>query len=307
FLSCSVSGDGKRLVGTLDETDWEVWKAPVGSDPVSNGKAAVRILDRAWEPMWTQVPRAGTLLFNSPATGIRNLWSLTLTSGGTPRQVTFFSSASITHAALSPDGTRVAYVSTESGNGQIWVANSDGSGVRQLTNNSSTNFWPFWSPDGQWIAFTSMRPGPAEIWKVPATGGAPVQLTHNNGFRGDWSPDGRRIAYDTQLLQGSPREATQNSRLELADASTGKPLRTLSSKGLASPVWSPDGKRLSATAANSVWMIDTETAETRLAIQFPQGFVPLFRAAWSQDGKSVIVDRQERASHLVMLENFWKP
>src|SRR5262249_49590625 len=107
FLSCSVSSDGKRLVGALDETDWEVWKVPVGSDRVSNGKAAVKILDRAWEPMWTQVPRAGTLLFNSPATGIRNLWSLALTSGATPRQVTFFSTASITHAALSPDGARV--------------------------------------------------------------------------------------------------------------------------------------------------------------------------------------------------------
>ena len=81
----------------------------------------------------------------------------------------------------------------------------------------------------------------------------------------------------------------------------------LSQKSLGSPVWSPDGKRLSATAANSVWMIDPETAEARLAIQFPPGFVPLFRAAWTQDGKSVIVNRQERASRLVMLENFWKP
>jgi hypothetical protein len=53
-------------------------------------------------------------------------------------------------------------------------------------------------------------------------------------------------------------------------------------------------------------MIDPETANAR-RFNSPPGFVPLFRAAWSKDGKSVIVNRQERPSRLVMLENFWKP
>jgi Tol biopolymer transport system component len=249
------------------------------------------------------------LLFNSPATGIRNLWIMPLVGVSAPRQITFLPSANISHAALSPDGTRVAYVSVESGNGQIWVANSDGSGSRQLTNNTSTNFWPFWSPDGQWVAFASMRPGPADIWKVSASGGAPVQVTHSGGFRGDWSPDGGRIAYDTQVLQGGPREREQRTTtLEIAEAETGKVLRKLSAASLASPVWSPDGKRLSATnSGNSVWIIDPETGERRLAIQFPQNFVALFRAAWTQDGKSIIVNRRERVSHIVLLENVWAP
>jgi tricorn protease len=95
FTSCTVSADGKRLVGTTDEQDWEIWKAPLGSDPRSNGKAAVRLLDHAWEPMWTQVPRAGMLLFNSPATGIRNLWIMPLAGAGAPRQITFLPNANI--------------------------------------------------------------------------------------------------------------------------------------------------------------------------------------------------------------------
>src|SRR5207249_4755888 len=144
-------------------------------------------------------------------------------------------------------GARVAYVSIESGNAQIWVANADGSGAQQVTNNTSTNFWPFWSPDGEWVAFTSMRPGPADIWKVAASGGTPVQVTHSNGFRGDWSPDGGRIVYDTQVLQGGPREREQQpSTLEIAEASTGRVLKTVSAANLASPVWSLDGKRVTA-------------------------------------------------------------
>jgi Tol biopolymer transport system component len=279
----------------------------LGGDPVSSGKNGVRLLDRAWEPMWTQIPRAGMLLFNSPATGIRNLWALPLVGEGSPHQITFLSRSVLSHASLSPDGSQVAYVSVETGSGQIWIANPDGSGARQLTNNSATNFWPFWSPDGKWVAFTSMRPGPAEIWKVPAAGGTPAQVTHSNGFRGDWSPDGARIAYDTAVLQGSPREGDPISRLEVAEASTGKVLWKLSRGLLQSPVWSPDGKRLSAIGGNSVWLIDRDGGDAHVAIQLPPGFAAVFRAAWTPDGKSVIVNRQERSSHIVMLENFWAP
>src|SRR5262249_31287416 len=127
FTSCSVSADGKRLVGTTEEQQWEIWKAPLDSDPKSNANSAVRLRGPAWEPMWTQVPITGMLLFNSPATGIRNLWTMPLAGAGSPRQITFLPTANISHAALSPDGSRVAYVSVESGNGQIWLANSDGS------------------------------------------------------------------------------------------------------------------------------------------------------------------------------------
>jgi TolB protein len=289
----------------MDDTDFELWKAPLDGDAVSNGKAAVRILDRTWEPLWAQLPQAGRLLFSSPATGVRNLWIMPLGPNATPRQVTFVPSATITHSALSPDGSQVAYVSTESGSGQIWVANSDGSGARQLTNNAATNFWPFWSFDGQWVAFTSTRPGPPDIWKISTQGGTPVQVTHSNGFRGDWSPDGRRIVYDTQVFQGGPREReNQVAAVEIAEASSGKVLTQVRAPNLTSPVWSPDGRHISVTAANSVWVIDPETGEQRRAVQFPQGFFALFRAVWTPDGKAVIVNRQERTFRVVLIDNF---
>ena len=308
FQACSISADGKRLLGSIENTDAEIWKAPLDGDPVANGKAAVRFLDRAWQPMWAQIPRVGMLLFNSPATGTRNLWISPLAGGGTPRQITFLPTSRISHSALSPDGSRVAYVSTESGGGQIWAMNSDGSGAQRLTNSGATNFWPFWSPDGKWIGFTSIGPAPVDIWKVPASGGAPVQITHRNGFRGDWSPDGSRIAYDRQALQGNPGERGQAPvGIEIAAASTSKVLTEVEAPTLMSPVWSPDGKRLSATSGNSVWIIDPETGQRRLAVQFPANFFLIFRAAWTPDGKSVIVNRQERTSRIVLLENLRLP
>ena len=128
FLSVSVSKDGKRLLGSIENIDREVWRVPLQRDPVGNAAAAVRLLDRVWQPMWIQLSAGGALLFNSPATGERNLWSMPVHGSSGPRQITFQPGGQISHASISPNGNQVAFVSVSSGNSQIWTANTDGSG-----------------------------------------------------------------------------------------------------------------------------------------------------------------------------------
>ena len=61
-----------------------------------------------------------------------------------------------TQASFSPDGTKIAFISTASGEAQIFVADADGTNVKQLTT-GSTNAQPMWSPDGTRILFSSNR------------------------------------------------------------------------------------------------------------------------------------------------------
>jgi Tol biopolymer transport system component len=292
FRSVSISRDGKRLLGTVEDLDYEVWRVPVQADPISNAARATRILDAAWQPMWTQLGRTGILLFNSPATGERNLWLMPLDNSNGPRQITFLSGGQISHASLSPDGSQVAFVSVASGNGQIWAGNADGSGLRQLTRDAGAKSWPFWSPDGKWIMFASQSPGNQQLWRVPSGGGKAEQFTQDGGLRGDWSPSGDRIAYDVN-----------DSRVRIA-ASSGKVLREVKGVNLYSPVWSPDGKRVSAHGRASVWIVDPETGGARLAVQFPDSYRFNYRAAWTPDGKSVVVNKSTSNSRIVLLENF---
>jgi TolB protein len=102
-------------------------------------------------------------------------------------QLTTFGSGSAYDAVWSPTAEQVAFVSDDSGNDEIWVANRDGSGFRQLTfNDWEWDKHPSWSPDGQQLVFWSNRTGVWQIWVINADGTGDYTLSRT-GFN-DWEP-----------------------------------------------------------------------------------------------------------------------
>jgi TolB protein len=101
-------------------------------------------------------------------------------------------------AAWSPDGSRIAFVSTRDLPKQIYTINSDGSSQKRLTS-AGDNSAPVWSPDGRRIAFLSNRDGIDRIYIMNADGSQQIRLTSRDLGSGQsgpvWSPEGRRIAY----------------------------------------------------------------------------------------------------------------
>ncbi len=63
----------------------------------------------------------------------------------------------------SPDGKQIAYLSNSGGQGNVWVANTDGSGTaRSLTTESDPSVvvgLPLWSPTSDWIVYIKTRAG----------------------------------------------------------------------------------------------------------------------------------------------------
>jgi Tol biopolymer transport system component len=299
FTAPSVSADGSRLIVTSLRYVREVWKVPLGSDPEANGRAAVRLVDSSAAPMWTFVSRDGrTLLFNSPASGSRNLWTMPVDRSAPPRQITAVPDDAISHSSLSPDGTHVAFASIASGHSDIWTQHVDGSDLRQLTNDEPADSWPVWSPDGQWIAYMSFRDNRRETWRIPSVGGTPDKIF--DGWRGDWirQPSGS----GTWIVSGP------NVRLFDVERRAVVWEQRLPGGGFSMPVFSPDGRSISAPFREArdhdvIRVFDAETGKSRVAVRLP--FHVFFRASWVDDGRALVVNRFDPISHIVMFDRFW--
>ena len=90
--------------------------------------------------------------------------------------------------AWSPRGDRIAYVSQETGNDEIYLIGLDGSNVQRLTENSwEWDKHPSWSPDGSQIVFWSNREtGRRQLWIMNADGSNQRRLLDTAG--NDWDP-----------------------------------------------------------------------------------------------------------------------
>jgi len=141
----------------------------------------------------------------------------------------------VQQTAISPDGTRVAYVVREplvEGRrseylSHIWMVGTDGSEPTQFTRGPESATDPAFSPDGEWLAFRSRRPVPfdtpgqndgdddasrprSQVWVIPVTGGEAFRVTDAETGVGSfqWDDSGDRIAY----LMADPETDEEKAR-----------------------------------------------------------------------------------------------
>lgn len=92
----------------------------------------------------------------------------------------------------SPDSRRLAYDMSVNGQREVFVARADGSDRRQLTTAGGGR--PSWSPDGSRIAFGAARDGINRLHTMRPNGTDEITITDDAGA-GEWSPDGRWLAF----------------------------------------------------------------------------------------------------------------
>jgi hypothetical protein len=148
--------------------------------------------------------------------------------------------------ALSPDLTRIAYVSTPPDRAtsiDLFVANADGSESRRLTNDSATVGSPvFVRPAGDLIVFQSNKGGTPHVYVINREGTGRRALTSgpNPNKDPDVSPDGRKILFvSLRQLPGNPRNY---DIWEMNVDGTGERRLTTNRSAEDAPHYAPDGR-----------------------------------------------------------------
>lgn len=151
-----------------------------------------------------------------------------------------------TKPAFSSDGSKIAFESNGDGNWDLYIANADGSGLRQLTSGPAAEGNPVWVPGEARIAFQRYEPATRKFFlrgmdSDGSSDGPLVGTAELEGFRPIYSRDRTRIAFDRPVDVGG-----RSTHQVFAMNADGTDLRRLTSTASyeAAPSWSPDGKHL---------------------------------------------------------------
>ena len=124
-----------------------------------------------------------------------------------------------TYPVPSPDGRTIAFRKMLDVNSEVFIADADGSNLKNLTDHPAFEGWPAWSPDSRRIAFGANRNSSYQIFVMNADG-SNVRLVANTEGRATapkWTPDGRTIYFTNCWKTG------QESACEILTASAPEP------------------------------------------------------------------------------------
>ena len=188
-----------------------------------------------------------------------------------------------TLSVSTADARAIAFSSDRSGNANIYVMDTNGKNLQQLTDHPGNEYAPAFSPDGQQMAYmTTRHDGYQELYVMNLQTKVSHRLTNHPKHDDSpaWSPDGRWIAFV------SNRTATYHIYKIEPD---GKNLQQLTHEqhNHHDPDWSPDGQFIAFSSGrkpSGIYIMDADgTNPRRLANQPNSGYTP----SWSPDGTQI--------------------
>ncbi len=125
-----------------------------------------------------------------------DLWTVPRTGGRATRLTTGVGIE--TAPIFSPDGKTIAFTGDYDGNTDVFTVPVTGGVPNRVTYHPAPDFAVGWTPDGKNVLFRSNRESVsryAQLYTVPAKGGIATPLPLPMAYQGQYSPDGKQIAY----------------------------------------------------------------------------------------------------------------
>ncbi len=204
----------------------------------------------------------------------------------------------------SPDGARLAFVSTRTGGGDIYILTLATGELKRLTFDDSMDQLDAWSRDGKWIYFSNASHDVGrknDLYRVSSDGGTPMAVSADrfvNEFQAAPSPDGSSVAFAARGNGDQQWWRNGHSHLDESEIwvrrADGKYEKVIDLNGRnAWPMWMPDGKQMyfmsDRGGAQNLWNVATgANAKPKQITKFNSG-----RVLWPSigyDGKEVVFE-----------------
>ena len=291
-LSLGVTADGTTLVTIQQVPHSNLWVA------TGDYKNAKQITQADVDGAEGVGAAAGKAVYTSSATGITSISVVNL-DGSNATQVSPADELS-DQPAISSDGRRVAFTGFKENKPNIWVANIDGSDLRQLTSGNADLAAGF-SPDGESVYFHRWSGGKVHLLKVPVASRQPVEVSDMQIGNHSFSHRGDRIVvgyFDNKAAQW---------KVGMLSAADGKFLGpvdiSLTTQGF--PMFTPDDKGLvygeTHNSVTNLWKLSLDSGARTPLTNFTSDFI--FSSVITPDG-TLVMGRGHHHTDAILIRNF---
>ncbi|HEV2904814.1 MAG TPA: LpqB family beta-propeller domain-containing protein [Pyrinomonadaceae bacterium] len=231
-----------------------------------------------------------------------DIW--TVAAAGGEAQLLVSHAATESRPLYSPDARKLAFGSTRTGNGDVYILTIDTGDLKRLTFDDSNDQLDGWSSDGRWIYFSSgsRDTGGADVYRVSSDGGTPMQVSANvytNEYFSAPKRDGSGVAFAGHGFGGAQWWRKGHSHIDESEIWLmrfgAQPSYEQLSEGGAKevwPMWSKDDRTVyymsDRSGAQNIWAKEIG-GRARQVTQFKDG-----RVLWPSigyDGRTIVFER----------------
>ena len=189
--------------------------------------------------------------------------------------------------AYAEDVRYISFSSNQSGNYDIYIIDTNGGNLQNITDNRTDDYGAAWSPDGHYFAYTSDPNRNADIYVMDMETEKKLRLTKDPGIdtMPEWSPDGKWIAFCSDRSG-----AFEIYKMDVRGKNLQR-LTRLPGKNT-SPAWSPDSQSIvfnsftrnkEGVREQFLYLMSADGKNLRQFIEVAGG-----PAAWSPDGNQIL-------------------